>query len=66
MKLELKGKKTLSELLSLFEDGKRYGGTEFAEVMNHAKNVLSEDEVKALGKHFTADKRCGAVLIFHA
>lgn len=66
MKLELKGKKTLPELIALFEDGKTYGGSVIDEVMNHAKNVLSEDEVKALGKHFTADTRCGAALIFHA
>lgn len=66
MKFDLKGKKTLPELLALFEDGKRYGGDEFAEVMNHAKNVLAEEEVKMLGKHFEADKRCGAVLIFHS
>lgn len=64
MSLELKGKKTLSELLELFEDKQMIGKDDFSDLMNHAQQVLSEDESKKLCSHFFENPRCGAVLTF--
>lgn len=65
MKLEVKGKRTLPEILSVFEDGKRYYGPDYANAMNHAKNVLSKEEFSELVKHFQPLPRFGSVLVFH-
>lgn len=62
--MELKGKKTLAELLDLFEDKQMVGKDEFSALMNHAQQVLSKEDSQTLCSHFFENSRCGAVLTF--